>query len=95
MSCYVHTCLALNKGGLEVSKKVQYVFVAQRAAKLCFVKLYEKLIQVWKAVVLQPIELQRRTATFWKPPNPLELKISSWKYAQMTGFLASHCIYHI
>ena len=38
--------LAPNKGGLEVSKKVQYVFVAQRAAKLCFVKLYEKLLQV-------------------------------------------------
>ena len=62
------------KGGLEISKKVQYVFVAQRAAKLCFVKLYEKLLQVLQAVVLQPIELQRHTAPFWKPPTFLYLE---------------------
>ena len=68
------TRMAPNKGRLEISKKVLYVFVAQRAAKLCFVKLYEKLLQVWQAVVLQPIELQRRTAPFWKPPNPLYLE---------------------
>ena len=42
------THLVSNKGGLEVSKKVQYVSIAQRAAKFCFVKLYEKLLQVDK-----------------------------------------------
>ena len=35
--------VAPNKGGLEVSKKVQYNFVAKRAAKFCFVKLHEIL----------------------------------------------------
>ena len=64
MLCYTPTHLAPNKGGLEVSKKVQYVSAAQRAVKLCFVKLYEKLLQVWQAVVLQPIELQRRLQLF-------------------------------
>ena len=68
MSCCIHTRLALNKRGLEVSKKVQYISITQKAAKLCFVKLYKKLLQVWQAVALQPIELQRRTAHFWKPP---------------------------
>ena len=73
-SCSNLTLLAPNKGGLEVSKKVQYVFVAQRAAKLCFVKLYEILLQVWQAVVLQPIELKRCIAPFWKPPTSLYLE---------------------
>ena len=35
--------LAPKKEGSEVSKKVQYISKAQRAAKFCFVKLYEKL----------------------------------------------------
>jgi len=38
-SCSNLTLLAPNKGGLEVSKKVQYVSVAQWAAKLQLVKL--------------------------------------------------------
>ena len=38
-SCSTLTLLAPNKGGLEVSKKVQFVFVAQLAAKLQLVKL--------------------------------------------------------
>ena len=38
-SCSNLTLLAPNKGGLEVSKKVQYVSVAQWAAKLQHVKL--------------------------------------------------------
>ena len=38
-SCSNLTLLAPNKGGFEVSKKVQYVSVAQWAAKLQLVKL--------------------------------------------------------
>ena len=41
-SCSNLTLLAPNKGGLEVSKKVQYVSVAQRAAMLCFFEHFWK-----------------------------------------------------
>jgi len=38
-SCSNRTLLAPNKGGLEVSKTMQYFSLAQRAAKLQHVKL--------------------------------------------------------
>ena len=66
-SCYAHTRLAPNKGGFEISKKVLYVFVAQWATKLQLWKIFHKL---GRCTTLQPFELQRRTAPFWKPPKP-------------------------
>ena len=45
-SCLTGALLFPNKGRLGVSKKVHYVSVAQRAAKLCITKVYENLLQV-------------------------------------------------
>ena len=73
-SCPTLTLLPPNKRRLEVSKNVQYVSVAQWAAKLQLVKLEVIFHKVWWCTTLQPFELQRRTAPFWKPPNPLYLE---------------------
>ena len=73
-SCSNLTLLAPNKGCLEVSKKVQYVSVAQWAAKLQLVKLGIIFCTVRRCTILQPFELQRCTALLWKPPNPLYLE---------------------
>ena len=94
---------------MEVSKKVQYVSVAHRAAKLYIVKLYEKLLQVWQALVFQPIGLQTY-CNFLETSNLLlfggkrvrvgqDFKSPNFlvesMYAQTTSVFASHCTYLI
>ena len=70
-SCSTRILLVPNKRGLGVSKKVQYVSVAQWAVKQQLVKLEVIFHKVWRCTILQPFELQRCTAPFWKPPNSL------------------------
>ena len=77
-SCHSLTLLPPNKEKLEVSKNVQYVSVAQWAAKLQLVKLGVIFHKVWQSTSLQPFELQRHTAPFWKSPNPLYLEPSGY-----------------
>ena len=38
-----------------------------KGCKVVLCQTLWKLLQVWQAVVLQPIKLKRRTAPFWKP----------------------------
>ena len=75
-SCPTLTLLPPNKGRLEVYKNVQYVSVAQWAAKLQLVKLEVIFHKVWHCTTLQPFELQRFTAPFRKLLNPIYLKPS-------------------
>ena len=80
MSCPILTLLPPNKSRLEVSKNMQYISVAQRAAKPQLVKLEVIFHKVWQCTTLQPFKLQGRTAPFWKPPNKIFLDFRGQGY---------------
>ena len=70
--------------GFESCQKGQYFPVAQRAAKLCSVKLWGFPVTLWQAAALQPFELQGCIAPFWKPSN---LFLWSHEGKVVAGFL--------
>ena len=70
-SCSTLTLLALDKGGLEVSKKVQYISVAQWVAKLQLVKLAVIFIKFEEAQLCSPLSYRDILHLFGNLQTPL------------------------